>query len=83
VPLKELASNLFKQTRFKHRSVHKVLDRFNWVKDLVNINSEELLDEFFLLFHTLSEIHLSRERDSIAWKWATSGEYTIASVYEV
>jgi hypothetical protein len=80
---KEVASNLFKQSRFKHRSVHQELFQFNWIKKLVNISSEEVLDEFFLLFHTLSDIQLSQERDSIAWKWTSSGEYTAASAYEV
>jgi hypothetical protein len=46
------------------------------------IDSEELLDEFLFLFPTLAEIHLTEDRDVIAWKWTMSGEYTAASTYE-
>jgi hypothetical protein len=68
---------------FKHRSVHQELNQFSWIKNLRSIDSEELMDEFFLLFHTLGEVHLLEERDTIAGKWTAIGEYMAASAYEV
>jgi hypothetical protein len=43
----------------------------------------ELLDEFVLLFSIPNDIHLSEEKDTIAWRWTTSGEYSVASAYAV
>jgi hypothetical protein len=57
--------------------------QFNWIRNIRRINTEELLDEFILLFSTLNEVQLSEERNSIVWKWTATGEYTTASAYEV
>jgi hypothetical protein len=57
--------------------------QFNWIRNIRRIDTEELFDEFILLFNTLNEVHLSEERDSIVWKWMATGEYTAASSYEV
>jgi hypothetical protein len=78
-----LAPNLYKQAWFKHRTVNKELQRLNWIKTIRNIDLEQLLDEFVLLFRTLEEIHLTKEKDSIYWRWITSGEYSDASASEV
>jgi hypothetical protein len=67
---KELASNLYNQVRYKQRAVHKELQQFNWIKNIRNIHSEELLDEFVLLFTVLNDV--------ISWRWTTSGNYSAA-----
>jgi hypothetical protein len=80
---KELAPNLFEQARYKRRMVHKELQNFNWIRNLKQLNSKTLLEEFILLFPTISEIHLSEHKDTIYWRWTGSGEYSAASAYEV
>jgi hypothetical protein len=79
---KELAPNLYKQACFKSRTVHKELYNMNWIKNLKQVNTEDLIEEFVLLFNTLSEIQLNENADTIFWRWTTSGEYTAASAYE-
>jgi hypothetical protein len=79
---KELAPNLYKQARFKFRTVGKELQNFNWIKNLKAINTENLMDEFVLLFSALSEVTLNNDRDKIVWHWTPSGEYSAASVYD-
>jgi hypothetical protein len=64
---KELAPNLYDQTRFKHRSVRKEMQNCNWVKNITHINFETLMDEFILLFATLNGIHLCEDKDTIHW----------------
>jgi hypothetical protein len=49
---KELVLN----ANLKSTTVHKELLNMNWIKNLKQINTEELLEEFILLFNTLSEI---------------------------
>jgi hypothetical protein len=50
---KELAPNLHRQARFKHITVHKEMQHFNWIRNIRSIDSEDLLDEFILLFNAL------------------------------
>jgi hypothetical protein len=80
---KELAPNLFNQARFKQRTVHKELQQFNWITNIQSIGTEDLLDEFILLFTLLSEVQLLEEKDTIIWKWTATGEYSTSSAYEV
>jgi hypothetical protein len=54
----------------------------SWIKNLRQVNTEELLEEFILLFNTLGDIHLNESADIILWKWTPSEEYTAASAYE-
>jgi hypothetical protein len=79
---KELVPNLYKKARFKFRTVGKELQNFNWIKNLKAINTENLMDEFVLLFSALSEITLNNDRDKIVWRWTPSGEYSSASAYD-
>jgi hypothetical protein len=79
---KELAPNLYLQARYKFRTVHKELQNFDWIKNIKQINTTELLDELTLLFSTLNEIQLNDDKDTISWKWITSGEYSAASAYD-
>jgi hypothetical protein len=50
---------------------------------LKQVNTQELLEEFFLLYTTISEVHLNDQADAISWRWTATGEYTAASAYEV
>jgi hypothetical protein len=79
---KELAPNLHRQACFKHRTVHKEMQHFSWIRNIRSIDSEDLFDEFILLFNALQGIHLSDHKDSIHWNWTSSGEYSAASAYE-
>jgi hypothetical protein len=56
---KALVPNLYKQVQYKYRTIHKELKEYNWIKNIKHINSETLMDEFILLFITLSDIHLT------------------------
>jgi hypothetical protein len=79
---KELAPNLYAKARYKFRTVCRELQNFSWIKNIKQIDTKELLEEFVLLFTTLSDIQLNEERGTITWKWTTSGEYSAASAYE-
>jgi hypothetical protein len=79
---KELTPNMYKQARFKFRTVGKELQNFNWIKNLKAINTENLMDEFVLLFSALSEVTLNNDMDKIVWHWTPSGEYSAASAYD-
>jgi hypothetical protein len=79
---KELPSNLFKAARFKSRSVHTELKNSNWIRNLQDINTFELLEEFTMLFLALNPVTLSQENDSIKWNWTPDGRYSVASTYE-
>lgn len=80
---KELAPNLYKQARLKYHTVHKELSNSNWIRNLRNLNSETLIEEFVLLFATISDIQLTEEKDRIRWRWTPNGIYTTASAYQV
>jgi hypothetical protein len=53
---KELAPNLFNCARFKKRTIHTKIQNCNWIRNLNNINSSALIEEFTLLFMALAEI---------------------------
>jgi hypothetical protein len=63
--------------------VAKELQHFNWIKNLKQINTEELLEEFALLFSTLAYVQLTEDKDAIAWKLTKDGEYSAASAYDI
>jgi hypothetical protein len=79
---KELAPNLYKQARFKYRTVHTELRSLNWIKNLRQVNMKMLMDEFILLFMALSEIQTTDQKDSISWKWMPDGVYLATSAYK-
>jgi hypothetical protein len=41
------------------------------------------MEEFILLFTALGDIVLTEEKDTIAWKWSSTGDYSAASAYEI
>jgi hypothetical protein len=79
---KEFAPNLFKLARFKKRNVHTEMQNLHWIRNLSNIDSPILLDEFILLFMALESVVLNQQKDEIKWRWSTDGIYSIASTYE-
>jgi hypothetical protein len=62
--------------------VSKELNQLNWIKNIQSFGSEELLDEFVLLFTLLGEVQLTEE-DTIKWKWTATGEYSAALAYDI
>jgi hypothetical protein len=66
-----MAPNLYNQTHYKYRTVCKELHNMSWIRNLKQINSETLFDEFILLFTALSDIVLNEEKDVI-WKAKTN-----------
>jgi hypothetical protein len=56
--------------------VPKEVQHFNWIKNSKQINLEELLDEFVLLFSTLADVQLTEDKDAIVWKWTKDEEYS-------
>jgi hypothetical protein len=56
---KELAPHRFQQARYHYRTVHQELKKFNWIKNIKNINTEETMDEFILLFSVVNDVSLN------------------------
>jgi hypothetical protein len=54
--LNGMAPNLFNCARFKKRTIHTKIQNCNWIRNLNNINSSALIEEFTLLFMALAEI---------------------------
>jgi hypothetical protein len=79
---KEIAPNIFKCARFKKTSAYTEINNNNWIRNLNNINSTSLIEEFILLFMALTEVNLSNDRDEIIWKWASNGKYSVSSIYD-
>jgi hypothetical protein len=78
-----LAPNLYKQTRYKFRTVSKELSNMNWIRNLRQVNTKALMDEFILLFTALNDVILTEERDTIAWKWTRTRQYSVVSAYDI
>jgi hypothetical protein len=79
---KELAPNLYLRARFKYRIVFTKLKKLNWIRNIRDISSPSLLEEFILLFMALSQVELTLEKDRIKWRWTTDGQYIVKSAYE-
>jgi hypothetical protein len=62
---KDLALNLYKPARFKCRSFSTELNHFNWIKNLIGINTTTQMEEFTLLFMALASVSLSEQPDTI------------------
>jgi hypothetical protein len=78
-----LAPNLYKKAFYKYKMVNRELNNMNWIRNINQINTETPIDEFIILFIALNDVVLTEEKDAISWKWTTSGEYTIASTYDI
>jgi hypothetical protein len=79
---RDIASNLYQSTRFKRRLIHIKLQNFKWIRNLGQINTPAWLEEYAMLFTTLSSIQLNDQTDEITWRWMTNEKYTMASTYE-
>jgi hypothetical protein len=80
---KDVAPTLYGLTRFKQRSVNKELHNLNWIRSLPDINTSTQLEEFALLFMALEPVHLNQHKDTITWKWTASGDFSVASAYDI
>jgi hypothetical protein len=79
---KEMAPNLFKEVRFKRRSISYEMQNLNWVRNIQNINSTVLLQEFVMLYVALQQVGLNENRDEIVWRWSANRKLSVSSVYE-
>jgi hypothetical protein len=59
---KDLAPNLYRLARFKHRSVYTELQSLNWIRNLREFHTADLIHEFILLFMAMSEVNLSDKK---------------------
>lgn len=80
---RDLAPNLYMQAKFKRRTVSQELHKDNWIRNLMNIDTPILLQEFVLLFMALADVNLSEEHDAIRWRWTPNGKYTVHSAYDI
>jgi hypothetical protein len=79
---KDLAPNLYNIARYKSRTVHKELERSNWIINLRNINNSSQLEEFTILFMAIVDVTLTDEEETIKWKWTADGKSSASSAYE-
>jgi hypothetical protein len=80
---KDLPPTVYGLTRFKQRSISTELHNLNWIRSLGEINTSTQLEEFALLFMALEPVHLNRHKDTIRWKWTASGDFSVASTYDI
>jgi hypothetical protein len=80
---KEMAPNLFKQVRFKRRSISYEMQNLNWVRNIQNINTTVLLQEFVMLYVALQQVGLNENRDEIVWRWSANRKLSVSSVMSV
>jgi hypothetical protein len=62
---KEMTPNLFKQARYKRRSVRYEMNSYSWIRNIQSINSFILIQKFVMLFVALQLIELSDINDEI------------------
>jgi hypothetical protein len=78
---KEIAPNLYASARCKRRPVFTELHYLNWIRNIKGINTTTMLDEYILLYMSLSLAALNDQPDEIIWKWTANGKYSTASAY--
>jgi hypothetical protein len=59
------APNLFRNARFKARTIARKLHNSKWIKNIGPINSPSLLNKYVMLYTMLSSITPTTERDQI------------------
>jgi hypothetical protein len=47
-----------------------------------DIHSPSLMEEFTLMFMTLSSVELTDQKDKIQWRWAPNAQFSVASTYD-
>jgi hypothetical protein len=55
---KDIAPNLYREARFKTRLVHTGMRNLNWIRNLRNINTSSLMEDYIMLHLNLSSIFL-------------------------
>jgi hypothetical protein len=79
---KEIAPLLYKKARFKKTSVQKELHQNNWIKNIGEVQSPALLNEYVMLSIMLNSISLNDQDDKIIWRWTSNGYYSVALAYD-
>jgi hypothetical protein len=64
------------------KSIKIELYEDNWIRSLWCIDTIIQMEEFTLLFMAITSVQLSNQKDSIVWRWARDGKYTIAYAYD-
>jgi hypothetical protein len=60
---KDMASGLFKRSRFKSRTMYEELRNNSWIRSLKEVSTPELIDEYVTLYLAISTISLYEEKD--------------------
>lgn len=55
----------------------------NWIKKIGSIDSQELLEQYILLYSAISPVQLNQDHDTVRWRWTSIGTYTVSSAYEI
>jgi hypothetical protein len=63
VSSKEMAPDLFRQIRYKRRTIYFEMHNYNWIRNIQNIDSSILIHEFLMLFVALDSVELTNQRD--------------------
>jgi hypothetical protein len=79
---RDIAPNLYKNSRFNNRSVFSKLQNLNWIRNIGEVNNPTLLHEYVLLYIMLITIAPTSQYDEIFWKWTSTGKYFVASAYQ-
>jgi hypothetical protein len=58
------------------------LHQENWIKNIGEIHSPVLLNEYVMLSVMLDSIPLNDQDDQIIWGWTSNGHYLVASAYD-
>jgi hypothetical protein len=75
---KDIAPGLHKKAWFKRRIVYHELNNDNWIKNLNDINTPALLDEFVMLFLVIFVVSLSDRKVEVVRRY---GHSIVASSY--
>jgi hypothetical protein len=78
---KDMATSLYSVARFKYRSVSKELQSNKWIRNIGPVDSAAKLEEYVMLYMTISTIILSDQHDKITWRWTSNGIYSATSAY--
>jgi hypothetical protein len=70
---------LYSKARFKNRSVFTKLQNCNWIRNIREINTSMLMEEYVTLFMMLSTVTLHSGHDEIVWRWTANGKYSVKS----
>jgi hypothetical protein len=53
--------------------VHTELQNMNWARNISDLDTTMLVEEFVILFIALEPVQLNQEKDVIKWRWTNDG----------